>query len=650
MDSDAHPRAEEALRLIASAVNAVRLYPPSSALPTEAASKFTVRANEVMESVGPLRFVVDPHEFRIGDDVVASGFGQAAQLAESLHALQVGQLILAPGLTARETSAFIGVVLADPIRVRSDGGVRAALVRAGVEHIAAIEVSLRASSEDGLLGVDLATAPLDEIAREVVAAAESWASSAANGVGQDDVKAVIGQLEQATRNIAMERVAEALMRVDETTRMKVLAWSLRADANGHRMDGMLQVLARMKPAALARLLAIVADQAGTDPQRIAGAMELPPEVAKELSRLFGTPERSDAECGVPPQIAHADIAREVSSGSDGDVERQIAVASPALASGKALATAVAVSRMHPDVETVRVIAAAMPKAAQEGAFPPVREALRRLDELAHDPALTEEVAAARATLSDAHILSDVCVATQTDADAAIAGEILAAAGVHGAEVLVRFYSSSGERQRSLMRPVLRGMGEAVVGLASRSLRGEDPKASVAVISVLPLLGDKRTVPTLVQALQDVHTEVRLAAVRALADTPDREARQALSKALNHWDPETQRLALRQIARVRAAEAVPAMVRSLEDINILKRNYELRKELIRSLEQVGSPDALPALRRVSQRIAVRPKTKELKLLARHAVVSISRQQKEAALLATPVPEPISAVSEGVDPRA
>ena len=628
MDTEAHPRAEEAVRLLASAVNAVRLYPPSSALPAEAADKFSDRANEIMEGVGPLRFVVDPHGFRIGEDSVAAGFSQAVALAESLHALQAGQLILAPGLTSSETRAFIGVVLSDPNEVRSEGGLRAALARAHAEHIAVIEVSLRSSVDNGLLGIDLTTAPLEDIAHETVLAAENWARSAALGEGQDDVDTAIGQLEQATRDIAMSRVAEALMRVDEVTRMKVLAWSLRADANGKRMDGMLQVLAHMKPSALARLLTIVAEQAGTDPQRIAAAMELPPEMAQELSALLGTPERSDAECGIPAEFDHASIAKESALEDEGDVKRQIAVAAPSLASGKALATAVAVSRTHADAETVRVISSTMPKAAREGAFPAVREALRRLDELSSDPALTESVAAARATLSDSRVLADVCRATMTDTDAAIAGEILVAAGARGAEVLVTFYARADERQRSLMRPTFRAMGESIVGLANRRLRGDDPMATVDVIEVLPLLGDKRTISTLQQALQDVHTEVRLAAVQSLADTPGAEARQALAKTLNHWDPETQRLVVRQIARVRAAEAVPAMVRSLEDINFFRRNYELKKELIRSLEKVGSPDALPALRRVSQRPAVRPRSKELRLLARRAVVAISRGQDES----------------------
>ncbi len=148
----------------------------------------------------------------------------------------------------------------------------------GVSHLAVIEVSLRASDETGLLGVDLMAAPLDDIAAEVVAAAERWQKS--EGPGHDEMAEAIGRLEVATRELAVQRVAEALMRLDETSRMKVLAFSLKADGNGARMEGMLAIVASMKPAALARLLMLVAAQAPTDPRRVAAALPLPSDKAR----------------------------------------------------------------------------------------------------------------------------------------------------------------------------------------------------------------------------------------------------------------------------------------------------------------------------------------------------------------------------------
>ncbi len=150
------------MRLLASAANAARLYPPSSELPGQARERFVARANEVTGQLGPLRYVVDPHELKIGETVLAQGQSQTTGFAEALHAMQVGQLVIAPGVTVEETIAFIDIANTEPAQVRSQG-IRELLMRAGVSHVAVIEVSLRKSDEEGILGIDLTNAPLDEI-------------------------------------------------------------------------------------------------------------------------------------------------------------------------------------------------------------------------------------------------------------------------------------------------------------------------------------------------------------------------------------------------------------------------------------------------------------------------------------------------------
>ena len=357
-ESEIYPRAEEALRLLAAAAGAARLYPAASALPAEAVEKFTRRANEVVGSQGPLRYNVGPDGFRIGDTDIAPGNSQVAALAKSLHALQVGQLLVAPGINAPETAAFVAVTNSDSASVRARGGIRAVLFAENVAHIAVVEVSLRASEEEGLLGLDLMAAPLDEIAVELAAASENWARSAT--VVEDDMDTAVSRLEAATREIAVERVASALMRLDEPTRMKVLGFSLKTNSSGSRMDGMLNVIAHMKPAALARLLTLVAAQADTDPRRIAAALPLPPEAAALLATMLA-PMPGDvpsaAEDPAPVESPALELAREMATAEDpADIRRQVAVASPDLSASRALTTAVAISRLHPDAEGVRAIA------------------------------------------------------------------------------------------------------------------------------------------------------------------------------------------------------------------------------------------------------------------------------------------------------
>lgn len=615
MDVEGYPRAEEALKLLAAATGAARLYPPTSGLPLEAVRKFVHRSNE-LASAGPIRVMVDPHGFRIGDTEVAAGQSQPVALAESLHAMQTGQLVIAPGVTEPEAAAFVAIANSDVADIRAAGGIRAALVRAGVAHIAVIEVSLRSSEESGLAGIDLAAAPLDEIADALVETVERRARDATSGAAHDELAEAVDRLEDAMREIAMERVAAAMMRLDEQTRLKVMGLSLKADTEGNRMEGMLAVVARMKPAALARLLTLVAKAADTDPRRLAGALTLPPEAARMLAILLEPRPSLDPDFGMPPSVQASEMAREMAEVEDtSELDRQVAVASPALTSGRALATATAISRTRVDEDTVRAFAEVLPQAAKDGAFTTVREALRRLDEIGGDPLYTDIVAAARSTLADPRVLKDVCKAPVTDADAAIAGEILHAAGPAGAEALLDAYIRMAEPKRSLLRPVLRGMSEGVLGVARQRLRGAEPALAVAILRTLPQLGDRRAVPVVADALGHLDEQVRFAAATALASMPVPEATTALTRAVNHREPETQRHVVRELGRTRSADAVPALSRALEDINVLQRTYETRKEIIGALEQIGTPEAEKALRQFAQRtVGLGRKTRELRARA------------------------------------
>lgn len=616
MDSESFPRAEEALKLLANAVVAARLYPAASTLPREAVDKFTERANELASAMGPLRYAVDPHAFRVGDSDVGGGTSPVVAFAEALHAMQVGQLVIAPGITAAETTAFVAIANSEVASVRAAGGVRAALVGAGVTHLAVIEVSLRATEEGGLAGLDLASAPIEEIATEVAAAAERRAAAARDGAAPDEMASAIGTLEEATREIAMERVATALLRLDEETRAKVMSAALAADAEGTRMEGMLAVIARMKPASLARLMKLVAAQAGTEPSRLASVMQLPPETAKMLSMLLAPVPSVEPDFGVEPREQARQLAATVAEEADTtDLERQVAVAGPALTSSRALGTAVAVSRRRLDEESIRAIGEVLPQSARDGAFTGVREALRRLDEIANDPGLADEVARARATLADPSVLADVCRAPQTDADAAIAGEILHAAGTAGADALLEAYIRSPEQRRSLLRPVLRGMSEGVLGVARQRLRSAEPRTAIAILATLPALGDRRAVPVITESISSLDEQVRFAAINALGAMPVAEANAALIKALGHREPETQRYVVRVIGQSRIPTAVPALSRALEDVNILQRTYETRKEIIQALARIGTPEAEKALRNAAARtLGIGKRAKELRATA------------------------------------
>jgi HEAT repeat protein len=335
----------------------------------------------------------------------------------------------------------------------------------------------------------------------------------------------------------------------------------------------------------------------------------------------------------PPEadstVNAAELAQEMAQPQDtSDLERQVSIASPKLSAGRALSTAVAVSRTHSSAEAARAIGECLAQAARDGEFPAVRGALRRLDELGREHALTDAVESARGALYDPEVLSEVCTAVASDADAAIAGEILSAAGPAGAEALLNAYLRAPDAQRSLLRPVLRSSSDAVLGVARSRLRSDDAATAVSILRTLSALGDRRAVPIISQGLGHLDESVRFAAITALADTNAPEAATALIKALNHGEPETQRFAVREIGRVKAAPAVHQLTRALEDLNVL-RSHELKKETIRALEQIGTPEAQHALRRTADRKLVwGRKSRELRSQAREALAKIRAAEKGA----------------------
>jgi len=166
------------------------------------------------------------------------------------------------------------------------------------------------------------------------------------------------------------------------------------------------------------------------------------------------------------------------------------------------------------------------------------------------------------------------------------------------------------------------MSELILGVARQRIRVEEPAQVIAIISTLANLGDRRAIPIIAMALGHLDEQVRFAAITALANSPEREAANALIKALGHAEPETQRFAVREIGRVRAAPAVHQLTRALEDLNVLQRTYETKKEVIRALERIGTPEAQRALKRTADRGLVwGRKSKELKTLAKRALDDI-----------------------------
>lgn len=618
--------AEDLLRLLAAAMNAVRLYPAASPLRTDAITRFTAEARAATAVGGPLQLKVDRGRFILGETAIGEGLPQIAALSETLHALQVGQIIVAPALTEAESASFLDILGSDAHAIRAGGGMRSALLAAGVANIAVIEVSLRASSEEGLLGLDLTTAPIEDIARELSGAVETWIEESATDPGaQDLVEEAIERLEPAARDLAMRRCAEALMLLDEASRVRMLSSAMATAASPTAMDGLLEVVAHMPPAALARLLKLTAERQNAGTDDVIGAIEFPPELASELARLLKPSPQTEAERGVPPEADVDGIVHEVAAADEIDlahISTLVKATTARSAAARGLMTTLQMASDRPSDDTVKAVADAVKPAIQQGAIDELAHAAELMRPLAEDPALAAAVQAARAALAEPALLEACAKRLGDDPASQAARSLLSAAGTPGAEALVATYLDATELQRANLLPTAAEMIESVAPVAGRVLRSGEASSAAAVLRLLGSMRSRRLAPTIASGLEHLDVGVREAALAALAQSPSPETTQLLSKALAHWDPETRRIAAREMGRAGSTDAVPALLKVIAEVSMFERNYELKKEVLKSLETLRSPQAVPALRRMARRgLVIGKKNRELRYLAQRVLESL-----------------------------
>lgn len=593
LDNERIAAAENALRALASAAAAVRLYPPSSPMREDAVLRATDAVRAIVAD-DPVRLVVDRERFLLDGAPVGAGRQATAALAESLHALQVGQLIFAPGVTATEVAALLDLLAHDAREIRMSGGARSTLVAAGAQNIAVVEVSLRASDESGLAGVDLVAAPLPDIARLLPGSCEQWRRSARSHDAVDEVARTLDGVEPAMRDLALSRIAQSLLLLDEDARIRLLQDALTRTPSGQPMEGMLSALAKMPPAALARLLRLAAEQRGVRPELLLQEIPLPPKVLREVKALVQPIPESDPLRGVPEQVDTRTLAAEAETDESDQisVEALLRAATPAAAAERALDACIDVFQQHADPESLKALTDAVGRALRTGAH-------RRLEEAA---ALVAQAAAAPD----------------------IAAEASAAARDLAREVLDAAARAEAGQREPIVRAARR-LAEHVVAAASTDLAADDEHRALTAAEVLLAMGDKRVVGVAARGLQHAAAAVRLGTLRALADSTAPEAATAVASAVQRGDDEVRLAAVHEISRTRIVDAMPALLRVLAEDAPLRRNHGLKLEILNCIERMRYTPARDAVARIAGRRPLRRRTRELVQRAREVLTVLEQDR-------------------------
>lgn len=171
---------EAAVRGIASAGKALKLYPPTSPIPRQSVE---TAANALSQFLGihpVLSLAVTREGFAWLGESIASGVAGVADLADALRDHGVAEIDFTPGCTAEDLIAFLDVITHDTESVRAEGGAGTALVSRGVEGVRVTDVQLTVLEE-------IAPAPdedIDEFLRQLALDPDklaTWMAAASAG-------------------------------------------------------------------------------------------------------------------------------------------------------------------------------------------------------------------------------------------------------------------------------------------------------------------------------------------------------------------------------------------------------------------------------------------------------------------------------------
>jgi HEAT repeat protein len=162
----------------------------------------------------------------------------------------------------------------------------------------------------------------------------------------------------------------------------------------------------------------------------------------------------------------------------------------------------------------------------------------------------------------------------------------------------------------------------------RGAKDDDPRIRQYLALVMGRVGDKRSTPTLVEALKEPQVETRIYALAALAELRDAAAVPAIIEAAGEVEKDVRKTALFTLGEIGDARAVPVLVAALED-----READVRFNAALALSRFGDRRAAPVLRSMMDRSVLdrvpgmRPDQKEDAIAA--AITAYARLEGEAA---------------------
>jgi hypothetical protein len=183
---------------------------------------------------------------------------------------------------------------------------------------------------------------------------------------------------------------------------------------------------------------------------------------------------------------------------------------------------------------------------------------------------------------------------------------------------------SDDATRIALTPLARSLIEPIALTAGKLIRSRDTTTALGAVDLLRALASRRLLPTCAHGLEHPDPVVREAAAAAIADMPGPESRRILQDALAHRNIAVRLAAVRGIGRARRTDALDSLLEIIGSSGRGDRNQDLKREAFRSIEMLGSDQAVPVLEKLAKRSAgIGKRRRENRDLARTTLAALKR---------------------------
>ncbi|PKQ19647.1 MAG: hypothetical protein CVT66_09020 [Actinobacteria bacterium HGW-Actinobacteria-6] len=642
------------VRSLATAAKTLRLYPPTSPIPRQTADAAIEALGSFFIDEPSLPLAVAREGFSFHSGVVnAPG---SAELGDLLTQHGIAEIEILPGATVDDLIAFISIVLRDPITVRNDGGMGAALVASGV---ASVHVSDVALSVADLAELDQGD-DVDEFLRELASDPEKlavWLATAANGdpaalaEGLAELQSVVGS---AGLDTLVTSLSAAFLKQQPDAKDAIMGLSAK---NQDLRGLMASVFGSIGSPDIAQSLAgglfgknvlSMSNMLATLPigSRVSEILaEVKPmlaaagHTAREMAYLEHMLELREKEGREAPIIEQRPDYEKVARIVDVKPEevqqvRKEVQTSVSKMNARSVTTMLQLLDQQEDFslycKTLDGLASTVPALFEMRDFALADQVLGELTsrEARTDqawPELTEKIRAAIAKATGARSMAALLYAV--DDDAALipaARDILRHTGSSAQTAFL--HEALGTRNTEILNIAGEVLGRRMLDLLITELPHVEWSSIAPIVERLAAEGDPRSNQAIDAVLRRPDDQSRQEAAKGLANTDTPMAIRQLASLVRDPSLEVSLVAIRSAGRSVAPGAVTMLGAHFDELDCDNKDFTACREIINALTYSPHPDATAVLSRIAGRKALikRGHFAEISDLARHALTTREKE--------------------------